>query len=242
MGTVAVTFPSTDWSIVRRATAQSTRTADGAIATLCERYWYPLYACLRHRGYDSADAEDLTQAFLASVVERNRRRRILPEQGRFRAFIRTALMNFAANQDRRGRAQKRGGGLRHVSDAFDPAEPRHACEPVDRSTPERVFDRSWAVALLNRVLVRLEEDYASAGKAEIFQQLQQALVGDPDRRSHADTAAALAMSEAAVRVAVHRMRRRYRNLLRDEVGRTVSEPTAIDDEIRYLFAVVASTG
>jgi RNA polymerase sigma-70 factor (ECF subfamily) len=240
MGTLADKFPTTDWSVVHRTAAQCTQDADGAIAVLCEHYWYPLYACLRRRGYGSEDAEDLTQAFLASVVEKNRQRRIFPEQGRFRAFLLTALLNFAAKQNRRARAQKRGGRLTRVIDAFDDAESRYARELAAGSTPERVFDRSWAVTLLNRVLHRLEHEYASAGKAALFRHLQQALVGDPDRRSHVAAAAALTMSEAAVRVAGHRLRRRYRDLLRDEIGRTVFTPGAIDDEIRYLLAVVTS--
>lgn len=240
MGTLGGKFPITDWSVVLRSKAQSTRTAEDALATLCENYWQPLYASLRQRGYPSADAEDLTQAFLASVVEKNRRRRILPERGRFRAFLMTALVNFAANEHHRAHAQKRGGSLTRIGGGLDDAEYLCAGEPAHHDTPERLFDRRWAVTLLKRVLGRLEQEYATSGKVELFRRLQTALAGDEGLRPHAETAAALRMSEGAVRVAAHRLRRRYRDLLRDEIGLTVSDPTAIDDEIRYLLTVVAA--
>lgn len=241
MGNLGSKFPTTDWSVVLRAKAPSTRTADNALATLCEHYWYPLYASLRQRGYRSEDAKDLTQGFLASVVEKNRQRRILPEQGRLRSFLLTALLNFAAKEHRRAHSQKRGGWSTQVTAQLDDAEPRYERELAHHATPERLFDRRWAVTLLNRVLGRLEREYARAGKAELYRCLQDALEGDEGFLSHAKTAAALRMTEGAVRVAVHRLRRRYRDLLREEIGLTVSDPIAIDDEIRYLLTVVTGS-
>lgn len=241
MTTACGVFPSTDWSVVRRASSPWPCVADHALATLCETYWRPLYAVLRHRGYDSEDAKDLTQAFIASVVEKNRGGAVLPAHGRLRAFLRTAVLNFAANECHRAAARKRGGGWQRVAADTADQEWLAAAEPADRETPERLFDRRWATTLLNRVLQRLALEYAVSGRADLFARLEPSLVGDGDRAAYVDAATACQMSDAAVRMAAMRLRRRYRRLLREEIAQTVTDPSSVDDEIRHLLAVVGAS-
>jgi RNA polymerase sigma factor (sigma-70 family) len=217
----------------------SSAAADEALTTLCETYWYPLYAFLRSRGSSVEDAQDLTQAFFARVLEKHAFRQANPARGRFRSFLLTSLKNFASNEYDRRTTRKRGGGVPLVPLEFDSAEGRfQLLEPSSHDTPERVFDRQWALTLLNRVLARLKTEMAGHDRESQFERLKTYLTGDEPQLSYAQTAGDLDMSEGAVKVAVHRLRRRFRDLLRDEIAQTVSSPAEIDDELRHLRSSV----
>jgi DNA-directed RNA polymerase specialized sigma24 family protein len=207
---------------------------------LCETYWYPLYAFLRSRGHSAADAEDVTQAFFARLLEKHTLRHADRERGRFRSFLLTSLTHFAANEHDKDAAKKRGGGILALSLEFENAEGRFQLEPATDETPERVFDRRWAITLLDRVLSRLRAEMVRDGKALQFEHLKTYLVGDLPQVSYAMSAAALSMSEGAVKVAVHRLRGRYRDLVRDEIMQTVSSPAEVEDELRHLWSSVST--
>jgi RNA polymerase sigma-70 factor (ECF subfamily) len=232
-------FATTHWSVVQAAiVAGPSPESRDALAALCEVYWYPLYGFLRSRGASREDAQDMTQAFFAGVLEKNGLRNADRTKGRFRAFLLTALKNFAANAYDKASAKKRGGGVAPLSMEFDTAEGRLQLEPPTTETPEKLFDRRWALTLLDRVLVRIRTEMCAAGKQAQFNALSTYLAGDR-ARSYAETAAELSMSEAAVKVAVHRLRRRYRDVLREEISHTVSAPEDIDDELRHLWSAVS---
>ena len=233
-------FATTRWSLVLAAGADtSSPGVQEALATLCETYWYPLYAFLRSRGYDAEDAQDLTQAFFARVLEKQALRHADPARGRFRSFLLTSLRNFAANEHDRAIAVKRGGGAPVLSLEIDTAEHRFQMEPATEETPERAFDRRWALALLDRVMLRLQaETVARNGQPSPFDRLKTYLTGDQPQMSYAQTAADLGMSEGAVKVAVHRLRKRFRDLVRDEISQTVLSPEEVEDELRHLWASV----
>lgn len=218
-----------------RAGNRKDRDADTALAALCERYWYPLYACVRRRVADVHEAQDLTQEFFARLLEKNTLAVASPGRGRFRGFLRTALKNFLANEWDRAHAGKRGGAVRRLSLDLDAGESRVAIEPAHDLTPERLFDRQWALTLLDRVMRRLQDEYQSSGKAAQFERLKGTLTGDRGGLPYAALAADLGMSEDAARQAASRLRKRYRALLREEVAQTVAEPGDIEDEIRSLF-------
>jgi RNA polymerase sigma-70 factor (ECF subfamily) len=209
-----------------------------ALATLCEAYWYPLYAFLRGRGHSPADAEDLTQAFFALLLEKQVIRQADPARGRFRSFLLKALQNFAANVHARNTAAKRGGGVSALSLELDQAEDRFGLEASAAETPERAFDRRWALTLLDRVMSRLQDDAVLKGKDEQFETLKPYLPGDEPQLSYSGTATALGVSEGAVKVAVHRLRRKFRDILQDEISQTVSSRAEIEDELRHLWTSV----
>ena len=217
---------------------ESSAAADQALTTLCETYWYPLYAFLRSRGSSVEDAQDLTQAFFTRVLEKHSLRQADPARGRFRSFLLASLKNFASNQRDREITGKRGGGVPLVSLEFDSAEGRFQMEPPSQETPERIFDRRWALTLLDRVLSRLKMDMVAAGREAYFERLKSYLTGDEPQLSYAQTASELGMSEGAVKVGVHRLRRQFRDLLREEIAQTVSSPEEIDDELRHLRSAV----
>ena len=229
-------FLTTRWSVVLRAGKDDSQEA---LAQLCRDYWYPLYAFVRRRGRSMEDAQDVTQAFFLHVIEGQMLTRASAGQGRFRSYLLGALQNFLANEYRRGQTQKRGGGATLVSIDDMQAEERFALEPVDAMTPEMQFERSWAFALLERVCVRLGEDYAQAGRAGLFEKLQPYLAGKAQMAGYEELGRELAMSASAVAVAIHRMRRWYGELLRDEISHTVASPEEVEEEIAYLLAVVA---
>ena len=233
-------FATTRWSLVLAAGADGPSAgADEALATLCETYWYPLYGFLRSRGYSVDDAQDFTQAFFARVLEKHALRHADPARGRFRSFLLTALKNFVANAHDHDSARKRGGGMRVLPLEIEGAEDRFQLEPPSNETPERVFDRRWALTLLDRVMSRLQTEVESrTGTTSHFDRLKTYLTGEAPQLSYAQTAADLDMSEGAVKVAVHRLRKRFRELVRDEIAHTVSSPDEIDDELRYLLASV----
>jgi RNA polymerase sigma factor (sigma-70 family) len=232
-------FPTTHWSRVVAAGEQpDSPQAREALAALCNAYWYPLYAYIRRRGHNAEQAQDLTQDFFAYVLERELLAKADPDRGRFRSFLLAVFARHLANQLDRANAQKRGGGRPALSiDARD-AEGRYAREPAHELTPERIFDRSWALTLLGRVFDQLRREYDDAGRAAVFEELRTVLTRGPESGSHATIAGRLGISEGAVRVAVHRLRRRYGVLLRQEIAATVDDPGEIDDEIRSLFAAL----
>lgn len=231
-------FATTHWSLVLAA-GHPTPGAHAALAKLCQIYWYPLYAYVRRQGHGPHDAQDLTQEFFARLLEQHSVAEVRREKGKFRSFLLAAMNHFLANEWDRARAQKRGGRCRLVSLDAASAEDRYRLEPVDQLTPDRIFERRWALTLLEEVLRRLGRDYAAAGKAELFAQLKSCLTGERAALPYARLAARLGLTEGAVKVAVHRLRQRYRQILRAEIAHTVACPEEIEDEIRHLFAVVA---
>jgi len=229
-------FLTTRWSVVVEAGREGGgRASRRALEALCSSYWFPIYAFVRRRGHDAHEAADLTQEFFARLLERQDLARARPELGRFRSFLLVATKNFLANQWDRKTAEKRGGGRAHLSFDTDDAEERYRREPRDDWTPERAFARSWALTLLDAVLERLAGDYERAGKGELFRALRGTLVAGGDTPPYAELAERLGRSEGAVKVAAHRLRQRYKELLRDEIGETLSDPTEAEDEIRGLF-------
>jgi RNA polymerase sigma factor (sigma-70 family) len=214
--------------------------ARAALTVLCDTYWYPLYAFLRSRGHSAADAEDVTQAFFARLLEKRTLRHADRDRGRFRSFLLSSLTHFAANEHERDGAQKRGGGIPRLSLEFENAEGRFQLEPATDETPEKVFDRRWAITLLERVLSRLRAEMVISGNPRQFEHLKTYLVGDSPRLSYRDSAAALGMSEGAVKVAVHRLRKRYRDLIRDEITHTVSSSAEVEEELQHLWASLST--
>ncbi|MBI5384850.1 MAG: sigma-70 family RNA polymerase sigma factor [Verrucomicrobia bacterium] len=215
-------------------------TADSALATLCKSYWYPLYAFIRRKGHGPAEAQDLTQEFFARLLAKHYFDKADPQKGRFRSFLLNALTHFLADEWDRVRRLKRGGGRPVVSLDDADAEGRYRLEPVEALDAAKIYERRWALTLLERVLTQLEAEHAQAGKTELFAQLQVVLLGDKGSVSYVELGRRLGMSEGAVKVAVHRMRKRYVQLFRAEIAHTVASPTEIDDEINHLFAVLCS--
>ncbi len=231
-------FNTTHWSLVGAAQSEpADRTrARKALEELCRAYWYPLYAFVRNRGYSSADAQDLTQSFFAQFVESGGFASANRDRGRFRTYLLSAMKHFLANEWHRARRLKRGGGRALLEwDALDP-EARYALEPRDSGDPDACFDREWASRLTEVALARLRAESESEGKGALFTALRGGLTGEEPPR--AETAARLGMTEGAVKVAVHRLRKRYRELLRAEVAETVDDPSGVDDEMRYLVTVL----
>ncbi len=240
-------FATTRWSLVLQAKDQPSPDSREALADLCRAYWYPLYALIRRRSRDSHEAQDLTQAFFTTLLEKEFLDDVDPARGRFRAFLLAAVKHFLANEWDKEHAKKRGGAVRIASlDArsfdWDSGESQFQSEPSHELTAERLFERQWALALLNRVLGRLRDELTEAGKAAHFEVLQPFLSMDRDAANYADAAGLLGMTESAVRVAAHRLRKRYRALLRDEIAHTVSTTDEVEDELRYLFTVLSKGG
>jgi RNA polymerase sigma-70 factor (ECF subfamily) len=226
-------FATTRWSLVLAAQQKAAPEARDALADLCRLYWYPLYAYVRRRGHDANEAEDLTQAFFARLLEKDGLAAVTPTRGRFRSFLLTACQNFLANERERANALKRGGG-RVVSLDLADADGRYRREQAHSETPERLFERRWALALLGRVLQRLREEHEAAGKERLFDAIKAQLTGD-EAAPYAELGQGLEMTEGAVKTAVHRLRKRYGELLREEIGETVAAEAEIDDEIRALI-------
>jgi RNA polymerase sigma-70 factor (ECF subfamily) len=227
-------FATTRWSLVLAAGDSQRSDFHDALAALCESYWYPIYVHLRQLHHDPDTARDFTQGFFTHLLDRHALKVASPERGRFRAFLKTSLHNYLSNERHRAHAAKRGGGRRDLSLDFDDAESRYALEPVERETPETVFERSWARTILTRALEHLREEIDASDAADRLKRLEPCLLGDQGP-SYRELAAELDMTEAAVKVAVHRMRRRFGMVLRAEVARTVADPAAIDAEIRQLL-------
>lgn len=228
---------ATRWTLVLAAARwENPEPAMRALTELCQTYWPPLYAYIRRQGSDTHQAEDLTQEFFSRLLEKNYLADADPGKGKFRSFLLASVKHFLANERDRARAQKRGGGQTIIAlDALSD-EARCRMEPVDNSSPDKVFDRQWALTVLDHALKRLRMEFAGAGREKLFDELKEFLTGDTPSQSHAEIGAKCGLSEGAVKVAVHRMRRRYRDLLREEVAQTVAAPEEIDGEIRELFA------
>jgi RNA polymerase sigma factor (sigma-70 family) len=235
----AAGFATTHWSLVLKAGRKPQRAADQALATLCQSYWYPLYAYVRRHIKDASEAQDLTQEFFARMLEKDLLALAAPERGRFRSFLLTALKNFLANEWNKMHAQKRGGTRPALSLDFDVGDSRYSLEPGHELTPERLYERKWALTLLDRVLDRLREEYSAGGKMELFECLRPFIGGTPADVAYADVVKELGLSAGAAKVAAHRLRRRYRDLLRDELAQTVADPADIDDEINWLFQALS---
>ena len=229
-------FAATRWTVVMTAARGSDPSrAAVALTELCRTYWYPLYAFLRRRGHEMHEAEDLTQSFFASLLARDFLANIDQQKGKFRSFLLASLKHFLSDERDRASAQKRGGGRELISlDRLD-AETRYQLEPASDLTPERMYEKQWALSVLERVLSRLHDESVAAGKQQLFEALQETLT-DSQTIRYADIASELGMTEGAVKTAAFRLRRQYRAFLIEEIAQTVAEPDLVDDEIRYLLS------
>jgi RNA polymerase sigma-70 factor (ECF subfamily) len=237
----AANFTPTHWSVVLAAAGRADSTdARDALERLCRNYWLPIYAFVRRQGHNPHDAQDLTQEFFARLLEKNYLARADRDKGRFRSFLLASVKHFLANEWDKARAQKRGGGRLLISIDAAAAETSFGREPADLLSADKIFERRWALALLEQVLRRLREEYTRDGKEKQFEQLKGTLTEASRLLPYAEIAARLATSEGAVKVAVHRLRQRYRELLRAEISDTVADAREIDDEIRNLFAALAN--
>jgi RNA polymerase sigma-70 factor (ECF subfamily) len=231
-------FATTQWSLVLAAQDKTSPEAREALAALCRSYWYPLYAFIRRQGFDSDQAQDLIQEFFTRLLEKDFLGTVNPEKGKFRSFLLKACTHFLANERDRARAQKRGGDREIVSLSIDHAEHRYGREPAHTLTPERLFERNWALTLLEQVLARLKSEMIRDDKGRLFESLKIFLTGEGRGAPYRQLAADLGLTEGAVKVAVYRLRQRYRELLLEEIGRTVEDPADIDAEIDRLFAAL----
>jgi len=229
-------FVTTHWSVVLAGAAESPRAVE-AMEELCRTYWYPIYAYVRRRGRSVEEAQDLTQEFFARLIEKQWVAAADPVKGRFRTFLLTALNHFLANESRRSRAAKRGAGQQLIS-LDDTAEARYAQEPACAVTPEKLYERRWALSLFDRALARLREQYASAGKGKLYDCLKRFLSDEPREGEYGRLAVELEMSTGAIAAAVHRLRQHYRQLVREEVAQTVGTSAEIEDEMRSLLAAL----
>lgn len=236
--TVSGAFPLTHWSAVFAAGKEGGEKAQSALAEFCGSYWFPLYAFARRKGHQPADAQDLTQGFFAYLIHCRLLAKADPHRGRFRTFILGCFSNFMASEKERARAQKRGGGQFIESVDWQKAEARLAQEPSSETNPERLFERHWALAVLDAALGRLETEYKQAGRLALFEQLQPFLQGDTSGPTYTEVAQRLGTTEGTIKVTVHRLRQRYRQLLRLVVSQTVDSPLEIDSELAYLRTVL----
>jgi DNA-directed RNA polymerase specialized sigma24 family protein len=231
-------FETTRWSLVMAARDGRATVAREALTALCETYWYPLYAFVRRKGHDADEALDLVQGFFARLLERGDLASVDRSKGRLRSFLMAACAHYLANRRDHDRAEKRGGGRRLVSIDRTTAEGRYGREPSHDQTAERLFEQRWATTLLDLVVGRLEEEMTAAGKARQFAILRPALSGDSERTSYARIAAELGVSNDAARAAAHRLRARFRELIREEIARTLDDPADVEDEIHSLFSAL----
>jgi len=231
-------FTTTHWSVVLATSQGQSIEADRALETLCRAYWYPLYTFVRRRGYAAHDAQDLTQEFFARLLEKNYLQAVDRTKGKFRSFLLAALEHFLANQWRDAHTQKRGGYATVISVDDDNAEQAYLQLSDSNLSPERFFAQQWALKLLEQVLAKLQAEFTASGKAQLFEQLKIFLTGEKRGASYADFAMRLGMTEAALKMAVSRMRRRYGELLREEIAHTVTSPAEVEEELRALFAAL----
>jgi RNA polymerase sigma factor (sigma-70 family) len=233
-------FATTRWTVVLAAQQDSSSSVRAALEQLCEVYWYPLYAYVRRRGYSQHDAEDLTQGFLAHLLAHSFLERVGREKGKFRSFLLASLKNYLADEHDRASSLKRGAGQTFISLDLEHAAERYAAESVESLSPDKLFDRGWAMQLLERARSRLEGEYLSAGKPELYKALRQFNAVDSKALSYADVAAQLNIPENTLKSLVHRSRQRYRQLLREEIAQTVSTVAEVDEEIRYLIQAAST--
>lgn len=232
-------FATTHWSIVVHAASADAPQSREALETLCAKYWTPIYSYVRRRGYPPEDAQDLTQEFFARLIAQNRVAKADRERGRFRSFLLATLKHFLSDEWDKARAKKRGGGVHPLSLQFDTGEALYLHEPADTVTPEQIYERRWALTILEGVLEDLRVEYDKAGKSELFAALSMCLVGERANQPYSVLAGRMHTTEPAIKSAVHRLRARYRDLLRREIANTVHSPEEVDDELRHLLAVVA---
>ncbi len=232
-------FATTHWTAVLAAGRRSTPQSDRALEELCRVYWYPLYAYVRRQCRSKEDAEDLTQGFFERLLEKNYLEGVNSEKGRFRAFLLTALKHYLANERVRARSVKRGGREQILSLDCQDADTRYQIEPQDNLSPDKLFDRAWAVMLLENVILRLQRESVIEDKAAVFERLRPFLMVGKSAIPYPEAAADLGLNEGAVRVAVHRLRKRYRHMLREEIAQTLSDPAMLEEELQALFAAFA---
>jgi RNA polymerase sigma-70 factor (ECF subfamily) len=230
----ATGFASTHWSVVVAAGDSHSPQSAAALESLCRTYWFPLYACVRRQGYSPEEAQDLTQAFFARLLEKKYLKHANPDCGRFRTFLLTSLKHFVVSEWRKTERQKRGGGTVVVPWNTEDAEQCYASEPADELTPERIFEKRWAIALMQRVLARLRDEYATADDGRLFEQLKGSVWGEALPKPYAEIATELGLTEGAVKSSAHRLRQRCREVLREEITQTVARPEDVDDELRHL--------
>lgn len=233
-------FATTHWTLVLAAGSGSSPAAGTALEELCRTYWYPLYVYVRRQGHSREDAEDLTQEFFARFLAKNYLAGVDSNRGRFRAFLLASLKHFLANEWDRSQRQKRGGGVAPLSLDWQDADTRYQIDPADNLSPDKLYDRTWAMTLLERVVARLRDESRAEGRGSQFEQLKFYLMVGSDKVPAAEVAAALVMSEGAVRVAIHRLRRRYRELLRQEVAQTLADPGQAEEEMRVLMGAFSA--
>jgi RNA polymerase sigma-70 factor (ECF subfamily) len=233
-------FATTHWTVVLAAGKRSTAESDLALEELCRTYWFPLYAYVRRRGHTKEDAEDLTQAFFARFLAKNYLEGLSAERGRFRAFLLASLKHFLINEWKRSQRLKRGGGDATLSLDWQTADTKFQVAATTEPSPDKAFDREWALALLAKVIERLHSECEAEGKAKLFEQLKVFLTAGKDGTAQAEIAKALGMEEGAVRVAIHRLRKRYRQLLRAEIAQTLADAADVDEEMRALFGAFSA--
>jgi len=232
-------FATTHWSVVLRAGGQQSGESAAALEKLCHSYWYPLYAYVRRQGKSTQDAQDLTQSFFSGLLESHSLDAVHPSKGRFRSFLIASLNHFLANDWKHSQRQKRGGGHLHFSIDEQTAEGRYQHEPADHFTPEKAFERRWAETLLQSVLDRLRDEWESKGTPRPFDEIKLFLIEGKEAAPFAEMAARLGVTEASLKWTVHKLRKRYGEIFREEIASTVSSPAEIDDEVRHLFSVMA---
>ena len=232
-------FNTTHWSVVLLAGQSPAPDADAALDKLCRTYWYPLYAYVRRAGHSPEDAQDLTQEFFARLLEKKYLQFADPDRGRFRSFLLKSLQHFLVNEWVRGQAQKRGGGQKIFSLDEAAAERSYLQQPADQLSPESLYDKRWAMTLLERAMERLGANYAASGKRDVFDQLKRLLLTEGSGESYRQLAGPLGLSEGAVKVAVHRLRQRFREAVRSEIAQTVATPAEVDEELRCLMAALS---
>jgi RNA polymerase sigma factor (sigma-70 family) len=233
-------FATTRWSVVMTARAGGGTASSAALETLCAVYWYPLYAFVRRLGHAPHDAQDLTQEFFARLLAKEWLGGVARERGRFRTFLITALRRFLANEWDRARAEKRGGGCAILSLDSEIAEARYAMEPTVAAAADQVYERRWALTLLDQAMSRLREEYERHGQARAFAQLKEYLTAERHSIPYAEVAEALGTSTGAARVAVHRLRKRFREVFREAIADTVAQPEDIGEEVRYIVSVLGA--
>lgn len=231
-------FGTTHWSVVLAARDTGAPEAQAALARLCQTYWYPLYCCVRRHGRSPEDAQDLTQSFFEKLIERNQISLADRERGRFRTFLLRSLENFLRNEHEKASTQKRGGGRTIVSWDAQSAEERYQSEPTTDLSPAELFERRWASTLIAETLARLRRELATTGRVELFDHLEPHLWGDDTSTPYAEIAASLDMTAVAVKVTMHRLRARFRSLLREEIAHTVAHDGEIEDELQRLFQIL----
>ncbi len=240
LGVHAGLFATTHWSAVLAVTGHESAEAAAALERLCETYWYPLYAYVRHRGHSPEDSKDLTQEFFWRLLQGNYLARVDPSKGKFRSFLLAAMNHFLANEWDRARTLKRGGKVTFLSLDELQAERRYQCEDAAGYSPEQTYERTWAFALLDEVLGRLREETAASGHLARFEELKAVLMGESPALSYADMALKLGTTEAALKMALQRLRKRYAELLREQIAQTVCGPEEVEDELRHLFTTLSS--